>query len=639
MSKHEGAMRMLLAGGAGILVAQGALALDYKEAPQLAERVARGELPPVAERLPAEPEVLVPLEGIGRYGGELRFGLRGSSDHNNTLRMVGPQGLVRWDPQYTELVPNVAASFDVNEDASEFVFHLRPGMRWSDGHPFTADDILFNMEDLVLNPDFAPTPPRYIVDGKPVAVEKLDDHTVRFTFAAPYGDFLAELASPLGQHPVLYPRHYCSQFHPTYVADIDAAIRANNATDWQNLFLAKCGDIEIPARWGNPEKPTLDPWVVVEPYVGGATRVVMQRNPYFWQVDSEGNQLPYIDRLVSPIAQDVESLILAAIGGNIDFQIRHLDGPANRPVLAENRDRGGYGFVEARAVGGVNMIFNLNLTHKDPELRELFNNRDFRVALSLGLDRQDIIDTALLGAGEPWQQGPFEDHPNHHARLSTQYLDHDPAEANRLLDSIGLDRRGPDGIRLLPSGRPVKFQTDVIPTLQPEHADMLELMAQQWEAIGIDMDVNALERTFFYERTSNSNDHDAAVWGGQAGWAPGEIPQQIVPVHHDSRWGIPWSLWYKSGGRDGQEPPASIKERMRLYDQARATVDPEARRALMLQIAEIAADEFEVFGISKAMPTYGIKKANLRNVPDSMPSSWYYPTPAPTLLTTWYWAD
>ncbi|MCB2053556.1 MAG: ABC transporter substrate-binding protein [Geminicoccaceae bacterium] len=609
-----------------------------QQAPALAEMVEAGTLPPVEERVGAEPEVIEPLESIGIYGGQWRFGLRGSSDHNNILRMVGPQGLVRWDPQYLELVPNVAKSWKVNEDATEFTFELREGMKWSDGAPFTADDVMFNMRDLVLNEDFAPTSPRYMADGKPVDVEKIDDTTVRFTFAAPYGDFLAELASPLGQHPVLYPRHYCSQFMPEYNQDIDKTVAENNATDWQNLFLAKCGDIEIPARWGNVDKPTLDPWVVTEPYTGGATRVVMERNPYFWQVDTAGNQLPYIDELVAPIAQDVESLVLEAIGGGIGFQIRHLDAAANRPVLAENREKGGYEFVEAAPPGGANMIINLNLTSKNDELRELFNKKDFRIALSLGMDRQAIIDTALLGEGEPWQQGPFEDHPNYFEKLSTQYLEYDPEEANALLDGLGLTERNAEGTRLLPSGKPLKFQIDVIPTLQPEHVDMLELIEQQWAKIGVDMDINSLERTFFYERTSVANDHDAAVWGAQGSWVPGEIPQQIVPVHHDSRWGIPWSEWYKTGGKSGQEPPETIKERMRLYDQARATVDQDKRREIIHQIAAIAADEFEVMGVSKALPTYGITKTKLMNVPESMPSSWYYPTPAPTLPQTWYWA-
>ena len=614
-----------------------AFAAEYSEAPMLGERVAAGSLPPVEERLPTEPEVVTPIDSVGTYGGALRFGLRGSSDYNNILRMVGPQGLVRWNMDYTDVIPNVARAWDVSDDGRTFTFHFREGVKWSDGAPFTADDVMFNMQDLVLNTNYAPVQPRYMVEGTPVEVTKVDDATVTFTFAGPYGDFLAELASPLGQHPVLHPKHYCSRFLPKYNPDIQKLMAENNVGDWQSLFTQKCGDIELTARWGNPEKPTLDPWVVTEPYTGGATQVVLERNPFFWQVDPAGHQLPYIDRLVAPIAQDVESLVLAAIGGQIDFQIRHLDAAANRPVLAANRENGGYEFVEAAPNGGTNMIIDLNLTSKNPELRELFNKKDFRVALSLGMDRQAIIDTALLGEGEPWQQGPFEGHPNYNEKIAKQYLDYDPEKANALLDGLGL-KRGPNGMRLLPSGTPLRFQVDVIPTLQPEHVDMLQLIKREWAELGVDMDVNAIERTFFYERTSNSNDHDAAVWGGGGSWMPGELPQQIVPIHHDSRWGIPWVQWYKSGGAQGEEPPPIVKERMRLYDEARATVDPEKRRAIMEEIAAIAADEFEVMGISKALPTYGIKKKDLKNVPESMPSSWYYPTPAPTMLTTWYWA-
>lgn len=608
------------------------------QAPALAEMVEAGSLPPVADRVGDEPEVVEPLNAIGTYGGDLRIGLRGSSDHNHILRVIGPQGLVRWDPEYTEIVPNVAERFEVEDDGRVFTFYLRDGMKWSDGKPFTADDVLFNINDLVLNEEFAPTPPRYTSGGEPLQVEKVDDYTVRFTFKEPYGDFLAELASPLGQHPVLYAKHYCSQFHPSFNDDVQELIEANGATDWQNLFLQKCGDLEIPARWGNPERPTLDPWVVKEPYVGGATRVVMERNPYFWQIDTEGNQLPYIDRIVAPIDQDVESLILAVIGGRIDFGLRHIDPPANRPVLAENREKGDYRFFAAEPPGGSNMVITLNLTHKDPDLRELFNKKDFRVALSVGMDRQEIIDTVMLGEGEPWQHGPFEDHPYYHEQTAKQFLEHDPEKANALLDGLGLER-GPDGVRQMPNGEPVRFQVDVIPTFDPVWVDALQQIEQQWAELGVDMEINPMERTFFYERTSNSNDHDAAVWNAKQSWVAGQIPQMLVPVHHDSRYGIAWRDWYLSGGENGEEPPESVKERLRLYDKARGLTDPEERRQTMLEIAQIAADEFEVIGVAKAIPTYGIVKNDLMNVPEKMPSSWYYATPSPTLPQTWFWKD
>ncbi len=615
-----------------------AWAMDYKQAPMLDALVEAGDLPPVEERLPDEPEVVTPLDGIGDYGGTIRRGLRGSSDHNNLLRFIGPQGLVRWDVDYTMLIPNIAKDFEVSEDGSTFTFHLRRGMKWSDGHPFTADDILFNMENTVLDTEFSPVPPRYSIDGEPVRVTKIDDHTVEFAFAGPYGDFLAELASPLGQHPVLYARHYCSQFHPDFNENIVQLIADEGASDWQNLFMAKCGDIEIPARWGNPLRPTLDPWIVTEPYTGGATRVMLERNPFFWQVDTEGNQLPYVDTVNNSIRQDVESLILDAIGGRIDMQVRHLGGAANRPVLAENREAGGYDFFEGSQPGGTNMAISLNLTHKDEAKRALFNERDFRVALSLAIDRDEIIDIALLGEGEPWHGGPFEDHPNHHERYSTQYTEFDPDRANELLDGLGFTERDGSGIRMA-NGSAIRFQCDVIPTLQPEWVDMLELIEQQWARVGVAMEVNSMERTFFYERTSESNDHDCAVWTNSESWVPGQIPQQLVAVHHDSRYGIAWYHWYTSGGERGEEPPPVMLEQMDRYDRSRAVVDQEERAAIIQEMAEVAADEFWTMGISKSVPEFGIVKNGLENVPASMPLSWFYPTPAPSLPATYYWAN
>jgi peptide/nickel transport system substrate-binding protein len=624
-----------IAAALGLMLSTSAYA--YTEAPSLAQQVRENKLPPVDQRVGTEPEAVKPLQAVGSYGGQLRFGLRGSSDYNHILRIVGPQGLVRWDPLYTKVVPNVARQVDVSPDSKVFTFHLRKGMKWSDGKPFTADDVLFNMNDIVIPGAITPIQPRYMTGDKPVKVEKIDDLTVRMTFTESYGDFLAELASPLGQNPVLYAKHYCSQFMPKFNAKVDDLVKEARVGDWQALFLAKCGDLETASRWGNPAKPTLDPWVMKEPYVGGATRIVMERNPYFWQVDTAGNQLPYIDQVIAPIAQDVESLVLEAIAGRIDYQVRHFESPSNRAVLAANRAKGGYEFTEARSVGGNNMTINLNLTHKDPELRALFNIKDFRVALSLGIDRKEVIDTALLGEGEPWQQGPFEDHPNFHKKLSTQFIQYDVATANKMLDGVGLDKRGSNGMRLMKSGKPLRFKIDVI-TVNPFQVDMLQVVKRQWAKIGIDMDVNVLERTLFYERTSESNNHDAAVWEAGNNFVAGDIPQQMVPVHHDSRWGIPWSVWYKTGGKQGEEPPASIKQRMTLWDQARATADEVKRRDIMMKIADLASEEFEVIGITKRASTYGVRKANLKNVPEAIPSSWYYPTPAPALPQEWYWA-
>ena len=349
-----------------------------KEAPDLAKLAAEGKLPKLADRLPASPMV-VNVEKVGKYGGSLRRGLRGSADHNGILRLVGNQGLVRWNLEFTAVLPNVAEKWDVNANSTEFTFTLRKGMKWSDGKPFTADDVVFSVEDCAKNADlYKSVPSPLVIGGKPGTATKVDETTVKFTFESPYALFLENMATPLGQHPTLFCKHYASQFHPKYNDKVGDLAKAANLSSWADLFRARNGDIEIPARWSNPEKPVLDPWVVKEAYTGGATRVVMERNPYFWQVDQTGNQLPYIDRLSFGISQDVESLMLDAISGRLDIQERHIDTLQNKPTLSQNMQKGNYRLVELVASGSQQVQIYLNLTHKNQQMRDMFANKEFR---------------------------------------------------------------------------------------------------------------------------------------------------------------------------------------------------------------------------------------------------------------------
>jgi peptide/nickel transport system substrate-binding protein len=621
--------------GAAALAAAPPLALGQtapREAPELAQMVAAGRLPPLAQRLPTSPMIVTPHETAGRYGGTLRRGLRGSADHNGILRMVGNQGLVRWNLEFTQVLPNVAERWDVNPAATEFVFHLRAGMKWSDGRPFGADDVVFAIEDCTKNTDLYRSVPSVLtIGGKPCVVTKVSDTAVRFTFEAPYAMFLENLATPLGQHPTLFPMHYCRQFLPKYNPGVEAMARAANLPDWPSLFRARCGDIEIPSRWGNAEKPTLDPWTIAEPYTGGATRVVMRRNPYFWQVDTAGAQLPYIDQLTMNISQDVESLMLDTISGRIDIQDRHIDSLQNKPTLSQNMQRGAYRLVELVASGAQHCMIYLNMTHKDARMREMFANKEFRQALSLGIDRKEIIELVYLGQSEPYQTGPRPGHPWYHEKLARQFTEHNVAQANAILDRLGYSRRGPDRIRLRPDGQRVFFSIDVIPTLYPDAVDALELVKRHWAAIGVDIKVNTIERALYYTRGDN-NDHDAATWPGPGGLDPILDPRDYLAQHpQGSRYAIPWTLWYVSGGRDGQEPPESQKRRMKLFDDARATPDIARRGAIVKEMLDLTADAFETIGICLAVNSFGIAKNNLRNVPLKMPQAWSWPNPGPSL--------
>jgi peptide/nickel transport system substrate-binding protein len=620
--------------GAAAITAWGTAALAQaaaKEAPAVAKLAAEGKLPALAERLPVNP-LVIDVQKVGTYGGQLRRGLRGSSDHNGILRLVGNQGLVRWNLEFTEVLPNVAERWDIGQNSSEFTFHLRRGMKWSDGKPFTADDIVFSVEDCAKNPELFKSPPStLVIAGKPCTVTKIDGATVKFTFSEPYALFLEQLATPLGQYPTLYAKHYCSQFHPKYNPNVADLVKAANLSDWGTLFRNRCGDVEIPARWGNPEKPVLDPWVIKEAYTGGATRVVLERNPYFWQVDTAGKQLPYIDRLAFNISQDVESLLLDAISGRLDIQERHIDSLQNKPTLSQNMQKGNYRLIELISSSAQQVQIYLNITHKDAALRTLFANKDFRKALSLGINRKEIIDIVYLGQSEPYQTGPRPGHPWYHEKLARQFTDFSAAEANALLDKVGLAKKDGNGFRLRPDGQKLFFAVDVIPTLYPDAVDTLELVKRHWADVGVDIKVNTIERALYYTRGDN-NDHDAAVWPGPGGLEPMLDPRDYFAQHpQGSRYAIPWTQWYVSGGKDGQEPPEDQKRRMKLYDEARATSDLARRGEIMKQLFDLTAEAFETVGVCLSVNAFGICKNNLQNVPAKYPNSWSWPNPGPAL--------
>ena len=346
-----------MAGAAALTLLPHGACAGAKEAPDLAKLVADGKLPPLADRLPEKPLVVQPLEKIGRYGGTLRRGLRGSADHNGILRMVGNQGLVRWNLAFTEVLPNVAESWEVNANSTEFTFHLRKGMKWSDGKPFTADDIVFSIEDCAKNTELYKSPPSaLVIGGKPATSRRSTRRPSSSPSPSPYALFLEQLATPLGQHPTLFAKHYCGQFHPKYNANVADLVKQANMSDWADLFRAKCGDIEIPARWGNADKPTLDPWVIKRALCrrrdargDGAQPVLLagrhRRQPAaLYRPD-------HLQHLAGRRSPDARRDL-----GRIDIQERHIDTLPNKPTLSQNAQKGGYRLFELVASLGATSV-------------------------------------------------------------------------------------------------------------------------------------------------------------------------------------------------------------------------------------------------------------------------------------------
>lgn len=605
--------------------------MTYKEAPMLAEKVAAGELPPVEDRLPATPLVVKPTERIGVYGGTWHMGMRGGTDDALLRRTVGYQGMVRWSPDWTEIVPDVADRWEVNDDATEYIFYLREGLKWSDGVPFTADDILFWYEDMILNTELTPAPPNWFVSGgEHGVVEKIDDYTVKFSFVAPHSLFLQLLCTPDGIAPVNFPRHWLEQYHPKYNPDgIDALVQEAGVESWTDLFVQKGGSVAAGSFWQTAGTPTLFPWMVETPLAPDATQVVLTRNPYFFKVDPEGNQLPYIDKVIYNIGENVETLVLQTLNGEIDMQDRHIATNDNKAVFFDNMDAGGYHFFETVPAAMNTMIINLNLTHKDPVKREIFQNKDFRIGLSYAINRQELIDLVYVGQGIPYQAAPRPTSPYYNEQLATQYTEYNVDLANEHLDKAGYAERDGDGFRLGPDGNRITFTVEVTSVNTPQ-VDMMELIVGYWKAVGIDAQMLSEDRSIMYER-KEANEHDANVWGGDGGLDVVLEPRYYFPFSGESNWAEGWQYWYNNPTDErAMEPVDAAKRQMELYNQLKATAEPDAQKALMDEILQIAADEFWCIGISLTPPGYGIVKNNFHNVPESFPNAWLYPHPGPT---------
>lgn len=617
-------LSILLLTSVSLLGAQG---MTYSEAPMLADMVAAGSLPPVEERLPLEPLVVEPNDRIGVYGGTWRMGLRGGGDGALLSRTLGYENLLRWTPQWDGIIPNVAKSYEANDDGTEFTFYLREGMKWSDGEPFTAHDIVFWYDAKVANTEISPSPITWMVSGGELGVvEAVDDYTVKFSFAAPNGLFIQRMASVDGREVTRYPQHFFEQFHKEYNPDgIDALVAAAGVADWVALWNLKTTDLEGFAS----VRPVIGAWVLQSDYTADTVQLIGTRNPYYWKVDPEGNQYPYIDQVRYDVGQDVETLTLRALNGEIDFQDRHIASNANKAVFFDNMEAGGYHFFETIPSSMNVMILSLNLTHLDPVKREIFQNKDFRIGLSHAINRQEIIDLIWVGQGEPWQLAPRPTSEFYNEQLAKQYTEYSVELANQHLDAAGYTERDAEGFRLGPDGKRISFTVD-IQTVGVEWIDAMELISGYWKEVGIDGQANVIDRTLLYDRKA-ANQQDASVWGGDGGLDVILEPRWYFPFSNESHYGIAWQYWFANPSHAlAEEPPTGPKTQMELYRQLSANPDPAQQADLMRQILEISADEFYALGISLPANGYGIIKNNFHNVPASFPNAWLYPHPAPT---------
>ncbi|MEJ2040282.1 MAG: ABC transporter substrate-binding protein, partial [Desulfosarcinaceae bacterium] len=587
-------------------------------------------LPPVDDRLPLTPMVVQPVERVGRYGGTWHLAMKRNRDQGLFIRYIGYENLLRWDPRWTKVMPNVAQSFSVNNDATVYTVRLRRNLKWSDGYAFTADDIMFWYEDVLLNKTLTFKPPNALmVDGQLVKVVKVNDYEVKFIFAGSYGLFPQILAQPHLVDATAYPKHYLKKFHPRYNPDIDELIKKEKVANWVELFHAKFGmplNVDDPSRWQNPDLPVLYAWVQTSPYSPDMDQVVFKRNPYYWKVDTWGNQLPYIDRIECRVLDTAEEITALAIEGKVDMQRRRMDCRL-KADFEKNMETYHFGFFETLSSFSNNMVIALNLTHPDPEKRTIYQNRNFRIGLSHAINRRMIIDTVAGMQGEPCQVAPRPETSFYDKTFSNQYTRYDVRLANRFLDLAGYSERNARGFRLDSKRNPISINIEYT-DFQTGWGKACELVARGWRAVGIDARVQRDTGDVLYGRKAK-NLHDAVVWIGDGGMSVILEPRWFFPYSSESNYAQLWQRWY-NGDPNGEEPPEATMKQMALYDQIKVTADVKHQSRLMRKILDIAREQFYVMGISLPTSSVGIVKNNFHNVPSVLPYSWIYPTPAPS---------
>ncbi len=590
----------------------------FVEPDSLKQQVEAGELAPVAERLPAAPLVVTPggERKLGRYGGDLRM-LVGRPKDSRLLSVYGYARLVGFDRDF-ELVPDILRKVEV-EDGRSFTLYLRPGMRWSDGEPFTAEDFRYWWEDVANNDDLSPTgvPRDMMVDGQPADFEVLDEYSVRFSWPAPNPFFLPALAqaAPLF---IFRPAHYLKQFHEAYG---DPEFIARKAEEYAVRGWAPLHNrLDDLYRFNNPDLPVLQPWRLVKEETG-QERVVARRNPYFHRVDAEGRQLPYIDSFTLAITS--ASLIPAKTSsGESDLQARGINF-SDYTFIKGNEEKAGYEVRLWDTVRGSEMALYPNLNAKDPVWRELNRDVRFRRALSLATPREEINQVIYFGLGNPGNQSVLPGSPLYEEGYRQAWAEFDPKRASALLDEIGLTERDGQGIRKLPDGRPLEIVVETAGE-NPQESDVLQLVADGWRKAGVKLFIKPSSREVLRNRIF-SGETVMALWYGLENAIPSADlpPSEFVPVQQHSYQWPKWGQHYETKGAAGEPVDmAEPKRLMALYERWLGATNRKERRAAWEQILELNAERVYTLGLVAKVPQPVVVTNRLQNVPQKAIYNW-----------------
>jgi peptide/nickel transport system substrate-binding protein len=595
----------------------------FGEAPMLAALVKAGKLPPVKERLPEDPMVIKPTEEIGRYGGTWRSVFTGPGDRQNFERITN-NSLVRWDARVTQVVPNIVKRWQISDGGKTYTLVLRKGLRWSNGDPLTADDIMFWYEDLNLNQEVTSRPPAWnSVGGKQGVWTKVDDLTVKIAFESPYYTFL-EVLSQGGQSALqggatltapFLPSKYLRQFHPKYAGReaVDKLAKDAGYPNWVAHLKFKA-DPQL-----NVETPCSAQWCFKRPI--NETKVVMERNPYYHVVDTAGNQLPYIDRITFELITDLEVVGLRAAAGEYDIQARNINLD-KLPVLVQNRPKGNYRIFLYPSRAGSDAAIYFNQTYHaregaDPEIAGLLRNFEFRKAVSLAIDRDQLNEVFWMGVGFPGSvspdpTGPYSPGPEYRKKYSTL----DVKQANRILDGLGYGKKDREGFRLRKDGKG-RLDIEILVTASlVDYPKVAEMVADQLaRKVGIRLSIKTVERSLENARV-NGNDVQLTMWTTTGNDIP-FLQNTMFLEDSSNRMGPLYGTWWQTGGKQGLKPEGSMLRLFELLGLMKGAA-PDARTAMAKEWNRVAVDQLYAVGtVGLASTVIGVWVVgnNVGNVP------------------------
>ena len=587
-------------------------AFGYSESPLLSKMVKNGKLPPVESRLPQTPRV-IDFAGrnleIGKFGGTLKMLMARAKDARQ-MTVYGYARLLIFKPKTFEFQPDILGSFDVIQ-GKKFIFNLRPGHKWSDGHPFTADDFRYWWEDVANNPKLSPVgPPKVMkVDGKLPQFKILNNLSIQYEWEKPNPDFLAALA---GASPVyIYrPAHYMRQFHAEFTANSELQKLVTTAK--QRNWAALHNKMDNLYRNDNIDLPVLQPWVCISK--SSSNRLRFKRNPFFHRIDPKGQQLPYVDEFIFGIASN--KLISAKTGtGEVDLQARYLRFD-DYTFLKKGEDRSPYSTRLWTTAKGSHLALFPNLNHKNKVLRSIMQDVRFRRALSMAVNRYEINQVIYYGLAIEGNNTVLPESPLYKPYYRSKWAQLDLKSANQLLDDMGLIKRDSRGIRLLPDGNPLNL---IIETAgeSTEQTDILELIHDSWLKIGIKIYSKPSQRNVFRNRIF-SGETAISIWAGIENGlaAANSSPAEFAPTTQQLLQWPKWGQNFETGGKAGQLPndPFAI-ELLKLYRDWRAEPVFTKREKIWEKILDIHTEQVYSIGLIAGVLQPVVVSNNLKNVP------------------------